>query len=186
MHGSSKILLALYVTDKCGVEAGGAHASKTAKLGSRFRDGAEVDQSPPTAAMLSQPDISCATGKDIRLRLTSDVCESTFVALGVKPVKRRRRMLVLFVLAGVFGGSVVPPLDLPETSFNESDAPVNLATPSQATVTFVRPLSEPLFMRTSWFYCAGCDTSSRTPEAAAGARQRHPHSFQDLLCTFLI
>jgi len=101
-------------------------------------------------------------------------------------VQRRRRMLVLFLLAGVFGGSAIPPVDLPETTFNESDAPVNLAPPSQATVTFVRPVSDPLVMPGLRFYCAGCDLSSRVPGAVAMEGQRHPHSLHDLLCTFLI
>ena len=101
-------------------------------------------------------------------------------------VKRRRRMLVLFLLAGVFGGFAVPPVDLPETTFNESDAPVNLAPPSQVTVRFVRPVSDPLVMPGLRFYCAGCDLSSRVLGAAAMPRQRHQHSLQDLLCTFLI
>jgi len=118
-------------------------------------------------------------------RLTSDVCGSSFPALGNVSVKRRRRMLVLFLLAGVFGGSAVPPVDLPETTFNESDSPVNLATPSQATVRFVRPVSESLVMPGLRFYC-GCDLSSRVLGAAAIPRQRHPHFLQDLLCTFLI
>src|ERR1700693_3009911 len=110
-----------------------------------------------------------------------------FLHLGNVTVKRRRRMLVLFLLAGVFGGSAVPPVDLPETTFNESDSPVNLATPSQATVRFVRPVSDPLVMPGLRFYCAGCDLRSRVPGAVATPRQRHPHySLQDLLCTFLI
>ena len=101
-------------------------------------------------------------------------------------VKRRRRMLVLFLLAGVFGGCAIPPVDLPETTFNESDAPVNLAPPSQVTVRFVRPVSEPLVMPGLRFYCAGCDLSSRVLGAAAMPRQRHARFLQDLLCTFLI
>jgi hypothetical protein len=109
-----------------------------------------------------------------------------FQHLGDVAVKRRRRMLVLFLLAGVFGGSAIPPVDLPETGFNESDAPVNLAPPSQVTVRFVRPVSEPLVMPGLRFYCAGCDLSGRVLGAAAMPRQRHPHSLQDLLCTFLI
>ena len=96
-------------------------------------------------------------------------------------------MLIVFLLAGVFGGSAVPPVDLPETAFNESDAPVNLAPPSQATVTFVRPVSDALVMPGLRFYCAGCDLSSRMLGAAVVMpTQRHPHSLQDLLCTFLI
>ena len=95
-------------------------------------------------------------------------------------------MLVLFLLAGVFGGFAVPPVDLPETTFNESDAPVNLAPPSQAAVRFVRPVSDLRVMPGLRFYCAGCDLSSRVPGAVARPGQRHPHSLQDLLCTFLI
>jgi hypothetical protein len=119
--------------------------------------------------------------------LTSAVCGSSFPALGGNvAVKRRSRMLVLFLVAGVFGGSAVPPVDLPETAFNESDAPANLAPPSQAIVRFVRPVSVPLEMPGLRFYCAGCDLSSRVPRAAAMPERRHPHSLQDLLCTFLI
>ena|SRR6266853_6729111 len=106
--------------------------------------------------------------------------------LGNVAVKRRRRMLVLFLVAGVFGGSAVPPVDLPETAFNESDAPVNLAPPSQATVTFVRPVSDTVVMPGLRFYCAGCDLRSRVLGAVVIPTQRHPHSLQDLLCTFLI
>ena len=95
-------------------------------------------------------------------------------------------MLVLLLLAGVFGGAAIPPVDLPETTFNESDAPVNLAPASQATVRFVPPVSDPLVMPGLRFYCAGCVVSSRVLAAAAMPGQRHPHSFQDLLCTFLI
>ena len=101
-------------------------------------------------------------------------------------MKRRRRMLVLFLLAGVFGGSAIPPVDLPETTFDESDTPVNLAPASQAAVTFVRPVSDLLVMPGLRFYCAGCDLSSRVLGAVAMPRQRHPHFLQDLLCTFLI
>ena len=102
-------------------------------------------------------------------------------------VKRRRRMLVVLLLAGVFRGSAVPPADLPETSFNESDAPLNLAPPSQVTIRLVRPVSDPLVMPGLRFNCAGCDLSSRALGAAAmPVPQRHPHFLQDLLCTFLI
>jgi hypothetical protein len=120
-------------------------------------------------------------------RLTSDVCGGTLPSTwGDVAVQRHFRMLVLFLVAGVFGGSAVPQVDLPETTFNESDAPVNLAPPSQAPLRFVRPVSDPLMMPGLRFYCAGCVVSSRVLGAAAMPRQRHPHSLQDLLCTFLI
>ena len=97
-------------------------------------------------------------------------------------------MLILFLLAGVFGGFAVPPVDLPETTFNESDTPVNLALPlpSQAPLSLVRPVSEPLVMPGLRVYCAECVVSGPVIGAAAIPRQRHPHSLQDLLCTFLI
>jgi hypothetical protein len=57
----------------------------------------------------------------------------SFAALGVVVVKRHFRILVLFLLTGVFCGFAVPPVDLPETSYDESDSPINLAPPSQAT-----------------------------------------------------
>jgi hypothetical protein len=95
-------------------------------------------------------------------------------------------MLALVLLAGVFGGCAVPPVDLPDTNFDETDAPVNLAPPSQATVRFLRPVSDPLEVPGLRFYCAGCNLSRRALEAADTSRQRHPHSLQDLICTFLI
>jgi hypothetical protein len=74
--------------------------------------------------------------------LTSDVCGGTLPSTwGDVAVQRHCRILVLFLMAGVFGGSAVPPVDLPETTFNESDAPVNLALPSQAPLSFVRPVT---------------------------------------------
>jgi hypothetical protein len=100
-------------------------------------------------------------------------------------VKRHTRMLVLFLLAGVFGGSALPPVDLPETTFDESDTPVNLAPPSQATLRLVSPVSDPL-MPGLPFYCAGCLVSSPQLAAPVMPRERHPHSLRDLLCTFLI
>jgi hypothetical protein len=61
-------------------------------------------------------------------------------------MKPRHRILILVLLAGVFGGCAVPPVDAAETSFDESDAPVNLAPPSQATIRFVRAVSDPFVM----------------------------------------
>ena len=95
-------------------------------------------------------------------------------------------MLVVLLVAGVFGGSAIPPVDLPETTFNESDTPVTLAPPTQATVRFDRPVSDPLVTPGVRFYCAACGLGSRVLATAAMPGQRHPHSLQDLLCTFLV
>ena len=95
-------------------------------------------------------------------------------------------MLVLVLLAGVFGGCAVPPVDLPETSYNESDAPINLASPAQAALSSVRLVSGPLLMPGLRFYRAGTVVSRLVLGTAAVPRHRHLHSLQALLCTFLI
>ena len=101
-------------------------------------------------------------------------------------MKRHSRILVLFLLAGVVGGFAVLPVDLPETAFDESDAPVNLAFPSNAPVRFVRPACDPHVMPGLRFHYARCIVASWVPEAVATTRPRHQHSLQDLLSTFLI
>jgi len=101
-------------------------------------------------------------------------------------VKRHFRILVLFLLTGILGGFAVPPVDLPETSYDESDSPVNLAPPSQATLSSLRSVRDPLLMPGLQFYRVECVVISRVLGAAAMPRQRHPHFLQNLLCTFLI
>ena len=100
-------------------------------------------------------------------------------------MKRRCRILVLFVLTGVFGGLVVPPVDLPETSFDESAAPATLALPLPAGFTIARPARDPSLARVP-SYCAGCVVGSLMLQPAAMPRQGRLHSIHDLLCTFLI
>jgi len=106
-------------------------------------------------------------------------------------VKRCYEILVLFLLAGVLAGSVIPRVDSPETAFDESDAPVSLAPPTQAAVRFIRPISVRSFnsrpaMPGLHSCCVERAVSSRVLAAASLRRQRHPQSLQDLLCTFLI
>lgn len=94
-------------------------------------------------------------------------------------MKRCCRILVLFLLAGVFGGSAVLPVDLPETAFNESDTPVNLVLPSQTPLQLVRPVSNPVAI-------SECVVSNQVLEVAFLPRPRHQHSLQELLSTYLI
>jgi hypothetical protein len=101
-------------------------------------------------------------------------------------MRRHHRLLVLLLLAGVFGGFAVLPADLPETAFDESDAPVSLA-PSLTLFSFVRPVIDPIVMPGLRFSCPRCVVSSRVIKVAAMPPERHSHySLQDLLCTFLI
>ena len=89
-------------------------------------------------------------------------------------------------MASVALVSAIPQDDLPETTYNESDAPLNQALPAVPVAVFARPL-------------VSTTISARVTEAAARVRPRfanrerarrlfagRPHSRQDLLCTFLI
>jgi hypothetical protein len=79
--------------------------------------------------------------------------------------------------------SAVPRVDLPETTFNEADAPVNLAPSVLPRIQVIRPAVDPIVVLPPPLSCVGC-VSSRVLEPLAMPSQRH--SLQDLLCTFLI
>jgi hypothetical protein len=102
-------------------------------------------------------------------------------------VRRSLWTFVLLLLTGVVCAAAVPPTDLPETSYNESDTPVNQAPPVVQGIRFVRP----------------AQVVKRVPQSVVQARHdrqlpvedvsslppatRHdPRSLQDLLCTLLI
>jgi hypothetical protein len=94
---------------------------------------------------------------------------------------------VLFLLASVALISAIPRADLPETSFNEVDAPVNQAPPAVSGGRFVRPDVAPAILPNHvcetgrGARCQSVDRKSATPLV-----RRDQHSLQDLLCTFLI
>jgi hypothetical protein len=102
-------------------------------------------------------------------------------------VRRSLWTFVLLLLTGIVCAAAVPPVDLPETSYNESDTPVNQAPPVVQGIRFVRPVQ----------------VVKRVPQSVLQARRgvqlpvadlvslplatRHDtRSLQDLLCTFLI
>jgi hypothetical protein len=96
-------------------------------------------------------------------------------------------MLVFFLLGASVFASAVLRADLPETAFNETDAPVNLAPPIRPRMEVI-PVAVNLIVAspTLPLYCASCVVTSLVLEQAAMPRHRHPHSLQDLLCTFMI
>lgn len=107
--------------------------------------------------------------------------------LGVSIVKRLRWITVLVLLGAAVFVSMVPRMDLPETAFNEADAPVNLAPAARPTIRLVPPAVDPIMISPSLLvYSSGRVPSGPAVESAAMPAQRHGHSFQDLLCTFLI
>jgi hypothetical protein len=106
-------------------------------------------------------------------------------------LRRCYRILISLLLAGVFVASTVLPVDLPETAFDESSAPVNLAPPPHTAFRLVRPVfvravSDAVVMPGVRLHCAGCVVSGRMLAAEALLQHRHARPLQDLLCTFLI
>lgn len=95
-------------------------------------------------------------------------------------------MFILLLQGAVITVSAIPQTDLPETSYNEVDTPVNQAPPAVPGVRIVRPAAAPVILPPP------ARESVRTVGAHAhdwnstiGVRSA-PHSLQDLLCTFLI
>ncbi|MGB0104151.1 MAG: hypothetical protein WBP51_08100 [Candidatus Sulfotelmatobacter sp.] len=100
---------------------------------------------------------------------------------------RFRLALVLFLLAAAVCVSVIPRPDLPETAFNEADTPVNLAPPVRPRIQVISPAINPIAVLPALSNrCPGCFVDGVVFQPAVTLRQRHPRSFQDLLCTFLI
>jgi hypothetical protein len=95
-------------------------------------------------------------------------------------------MFILLLQGAVISVSAVPQSDLPETSYNEVDTPINQAPPVVPGVRIVRPAAAPVILprpvregvRTVG--AQAHDWNSTTDVRSA------PHSLQDLLCTFLI
>jgi hypothetical protein len=101
--------------------------------------------------------------------------------------KQSFALLVLFLLSSVAFVSATPQDDLPETSYNESDTPVNQTPPVVLGVRFVRPEAAEIVLSTR----VG-DAILSVKWRSLGRKLSYPlvrrdsHSFQDLLCTFLI
>jgi hypothetical protein len=102
-------------------------------------------------------------------------------------VMKRLRWILVFVLAGTVACmSAVARTDLPETTFNEADAPVNQAPPVSPRIKLILPVGDPIVLPSLPGYCTGWAVSSFVREMAAMPSHRHSHSLRNLLCTFLI
>jgi hypothetical protein len=105
----------------------------------------------------------------------------------MRAVKKLRLISVLFLLAATVFVSVVPRADSPDTSFNEADAPVNLAPPARLGSLVVLPSVDPVaVLPTVSSFCTACAVTSVVLERPSVQRQHHGHSLQSLLCTLLI
>jgi hypothetical protein len=102
-------------------------------------------------------------------------------------VKRLRWISVLFLLVVAVFVSVVPRADAPETTFNEADAPVNLAPPARLGSLVVLPSVDPVaILPAVSASCSACAVSSIVLDRPTAPRQGHRHSLQSLLCILLI
>ena len=95
--------------------------------------------------------------------------------------------LVLFVVGAVVCVSAIPQPDLPETSYNEVDTPVNQAPPVVPGVRYVRPaIASVILPRQVWEAGRGISSQALERKSADTLVRRNPHSLQYLLCTLLI
>jgi hypothetical protein len=94
---------------------------------------------------------------------------------------------VLLLMSAVVCVSAIPQSDLPETSYNEVDTPVNQAPPVVSGVRFVRPTIATVILSKQVCEVNRGDNSRGLKRKSAHTPVRpNPHSLQDLLCTLLI
>jgi len=101
-------------------------------------------------------------------------------------VLRIRRILILVLLGATFCAAVVPRADAPETAFNEADTPVNLAPPVRPGIQLVAPAPHPTVASPAPLAYAPRYVLKTVARETAVLPNRHRHSLQELLCTFLI
>jgi hypothetical protein len=95
--------------------------------------------------------------------------------------------LVLLLAGAVVFVSAIPQTDLPETSYNEVDTPVNQAPPVVQGIRFVRPIVAPVILpRQVCEALRGVGSQAHKLKSASTPVRRDLHSLQDLLCTLLI
>jgi hypothetical protein len=100
---------------------------------------------------------------------------------------RFRCISVLILLAAAVCVFAVPRADAPETTFNEADAPVNLAPPVLPGIRLILPTVDPVSIlpRPADYYQT-CALNHLVVKTAPTPRQNHRHSLQSLLCTLII
>ena len=96
-------------------------------------------------------------------------------------------MFILFLMGAVVSISAVPPTDLPETSYNEVDTPVNQAPPVVPGIRLVRPVLVPtLLPRQIWEASLHIDAQPNEHSSPYPVLHHDSHSLQKFLCTLLI
>jgi hypothetical protein len=103
---------------------------------------------------------------------------------GGRSVKQFRWVLIIFLLGAIFCASAIPAVDNPDTAFDESDSPANLALPASPVVKIVLPAATPVLLPEGLPQIGDVSFPVHTLETAT---KQHSHkSLLALLCTFLI
>ena len=119
--------------------------------------------------------------------LTTDKWAVIVIAMGGARVKRVAWILVLVLQAVTICVSAIPQTDLPETSYNEVDTPVNQAPPVVAGLRFARPIVSPSFLpRQVSDALRGIAGQAHERKLLRSPIRRNANSLQDFLSTFLI
>ena len=118
--------------------------------------------------------------------LTRDMGGTIFIHSWGGMLRILRSILALLLLGTASCVFALPRVDLPETAFNEADAPVNVAPPVRSGIRVIQPAVDPIAVLPTLASVSATHVGSLVVALAAVPTQRHPHSLQDLLCTFLI
>jgi hypothetical protein len=94
---------------------------------------------------------------------------------------------IVLLMGAVICVSAVPQPDLPETSYNEVDTPVNQAPPVVPGIKLVRPVvAQSILPRQVLRAWSRLDVQTHDRDSSDALLRPGPHSLQDLLCTLLI
>jgi hypothetical protein len=100
-----------------------------------------------------------------------------------RPLKCLQWMVVILGISLVSLAPIIPRVDLPETVYDETDTPVNLATPVAVGTNLTKPrekLPANREEKRGWW-----EPHIATHEAAPKLGMRDSHSVLSLLCKFL-
>jgi hypothetical protein len=108
--------------------------------------------------------------------------------MGSSALKRSLWIFVFFSLFAVVGASLIPQPDLPETSYDEADMPVNQAAPVVLGVRFVPPvtIAVPVPSKTREVPAQGLVATPDELISNAVPYHHPPRFLNNLLCTLLI
>lgn len=102
-------------------------------------------------------------------------------------MRRGVRTFVLLLLTAIAGVSAIPQIDRPETSYDETDTPLNQVLPEAIAVRFARPANVvSVRSRTAREADRNIGVPVHGMLLTTAHARHHSHSLQDLFCTLLI